>query len=653
MGSPHPKLVVIGWQGANWKNIHPLVDAGLMPNLRSLIERGTIANLNAAGPSDPAILWTSVATGKTADQHGVLCAIEPDPINGAPKLVRGALRKTKAVWNIAMQSGLTAHVAGWYAATPAEELNGSSVANEFVVPTAPAGVPWPIWRGMIYPEELSAKAAELRLHPAELHADDLLSFVPSLAAIDHTKDQRAWALTDIVAREVSMHATATWIMENQPWNLMMIGWHALGRACQRFMQYAPPKMAHVSEEDFTVYSEVVTGVYRFHDLLLGRLIELAGPEATVMLAAPAAYRTGAERPTSPVIQRLRGAWYKRYGVFCVAGPNIVQDELVHGVTSLDIAPTILATLDVAPGADMPGRVISDAFVRTPSLERVASWEAIPGDCGMRPAESEADAEAATAAIAELLDEGYRGSPRPTGVAAVVNRSRLMNSTLVQLAAGRYSEARPLLLKLAEETPEDPRIRLWLAHCHLVCGDLEAGRAVIASMSREGPAGALASLLDAHVEFLEGNNGKARKALDQAQTRGADLPIVNYAAAVMYMLLASCNQAEKLLRRAIALDPTFLAASNMLARLLSQKGDDAQAAEFARNSLEIDYASAFSHFALGLAMVGTGDGDQALHAFENSLSFDPNLQQARSWVVALRAEQQARSADPGAQSASIP
>ena len=74
----------------------------------------------------------------------------------------------------------------------------------------------------------------------------------------------------------------------------------------------------------------------------------------------------------------------------------------------------------------------------------------------------------TASFANTVDtvtpqnsSGYVGTPR----------------ILIHLAAGRYTDARPLLIQLAAEAPENTRIRLWLAHCHLVCADREACRGV--------------------------------------------------------------------------------------------------------------------------------------------------------------------------------
>jgi tetratricopeptide (TPR) repeat protein len=641
MGSSKPKVVVIGWQGANWQSIHPLVDAGLMPNLRSLIERGAIGNLKTSGPPDPAILWTSVATGKTADQHGILSALDCDPISGGIRLVSGAKRQAKAFWNIAMQSGLVTHVAGWYAAFPAEELNGSTIANEFVIPKGPQDRPWPVRKETVFPPRLAVQLSELRLHPGELSGDDLLPFVPGLAGIDRREDNRVAQLADVLAREISMHSMVTWLMDNEPWNLIAIGWHALGRAAYRFMQYAPPQMSHVSAEDCERYGQVVTGIYRFHDMLLRRLMDLAGPDATFVILSPAGYRCGAERPDAPAMRRIPGAWYRPYGVFCMAGENIIQDELVHGVSALDIAPTILSLLGLAPGADMPGRVIEEAFRQTSQTERLASWETVAGDCGMHPRESEADEQSAAAEIAELLGEGYSEPARPSAAAAYVKRQRLFNSALIHLGAGRYQEARPALIDLMADAPRDIRIRLWLAHCHLVCGDRKACRETMQGIEREGAGGALAFLIDARLEASEGNTAAALSAIQQAELLGPDLPIVNFAAAIMYTRLASWEKAEKRVRRAIAQDPAFQGAHNLLSRLQSHRGDSAQAAASALNSLEIDYASALSHLALGLARIGTGEGDEALRAFEKSLQLDPRQEEARAWVSLLRNEQQAR------------
>jgi predicted AlkP superfamily phosphohydrolase/phosphomutase len=158
-----------------WKTIHSLIDASQMPHLHSIIERGA-ANVHTIGPADPAKLWTSIATGKTADQHGILRSLESDPISGRVRLLSGSNRGAKAGWNIAMQSGLTTYVAGWYAGYPAEELSGSFCASEFVIPTTLQAKQWPTYAGSLYPRSLANELSNLRLHPLETRRTPVTAF---------------------------------------------------------------------------------------------------------------------------------------------------------------------------------------------------------------------------------------------------------------------------------------------------------------------------------------------------------------------------------------------------------------------------------------------------------------------------------------------
>ena len=91
---------------------------------------GNIATLQP--PLSP-MLWTSIATGKLADKHGVLGFLEPDRLNAAAGVrpVSTATRRAKALWNILDAHGLDAHAVNWYASHPAEPLRGVTVSNRF------------------------------------------------------------------------------------------------------------------------------------------------------------------------------------------------------------------------------------------------------------------------------------------------------------------------------------------------------------------------------------------------------------------------------------------------------------------------------------------------------------------------------------------
>lgn len=44
------KLLLIGWDAADWRMIQPLTDAGKMPNLQRLLEGGVAGNLTTLQP---------------------------------------------------------------------------------------------------------------------------------------------------------------------------------------------------------------------------------------------------------------------------------------------------------------------------------------------------------------------------------------------------------------------------------------------------------------------------------------------------------------------------------------------------------------------------------------------------------------------------
>ena len=74
------RVLLIGWDAADWQIIHPLMDGGLMPVLQRFVADGVMGNLASLEPMLLArCLWTSIATGKRMHKHGVSWFIEPHP----------------------------------------------------------------------------------------------------------------------------------------------------------------------------------------------------------------------------------------------------------------------------------------------------------------------------------------------------------------------------------------------------------------------------------------------------------------------------------------------------------------------------------------------------------------------------------------------
>lgn len=469
---PRQKILLIGWDAADWRVIDPLLDSGQLPNLAKLVNRGVVGNLATLHPPYSPILWTSIATGKRPTQHGIHGFIEPTPDGAAVRPVSSLSRSVKAIWNIAQQTQRKSIVVGWYPSHPAEPIDGVMVSDLYCK-AGDGEEPMPMPPGAVHPPGWRERLDELRLSPRELPGDLLRLFVRDADKVDQAQDKRLHMLARVVAENMNNHNAATEALEHAEWDLACIFYDGVDHLCHGFMRYHPPRLPFVSEADFALYGEVVNNCYRWHDAMLGRLLELAGPDVTTIIVSDHGFESGLERRAA-VPAELAGptADHRHFGIFVAAGPGIRHDDRVYGASLLDIAPTILHLMGLPVGRDMAGKVLVSALTDPRPVERIDSWEDVAGECGMHPHGARLDAVGAAEAMKQLVALGYVAPPAEDAATAVAEAILEQHYTLAQshddegrpdLAAERYRQMLDLV-------PEDHR-----GHGGLVAALLALGR----------------------------------------------------------------------------------------------------------------------------------------------------------------------------------
>jgi hypothetical protein len=73
-----PRVVVVGIDGASWPLLDELIEAGRMPNLAKLRARGLHGTLESTVVPESAMAWTTIRTGVLPGQHGVMHFLSPD-----------------------------------------------------------------------------------------------------------------------------------------------------------------------------------------------------------------------------------------------------------------------------------------------------------------------------------------------------------------------------------------------------------------------------------------------------------------------------------------------------------------------------------------------------------------------------------------------
>ena len=342
------RVLLIGWDAADWKVIEPLLEAGQMPNLARLRAAGVYGNIATIYPVLSPMLWTSIATGKRAYKHGIHGFSEPLPNGGGVRPITLLARKTKAVWNILNQTGYRSVVVGWWPSHPAEPLNGVMVSNHFSQPVGEPGAMPPLPPGTVHPASLAATLGELRVNPMELNGEFIRLFVPEYEKVDQKQDKRLHSLGKIIAETMSSHAAATELLATQRWDFAAVYYSGLDHFEHAFMRYHPPRLPWVAEEEFAIYQHVVANAYRYHDAMLGALLASTDENTSVILMSdhgfhPDHLRPGyiPAEPAGPAVE------HRHFGILCLKGPGLRVNERVLGASLLDICPTILTLFGLA------------------------------------------------------------------------------------------------------------------------------------------------------------------------------------------------------------------------------------------------------------------------------------------------------------------
>lgn len=632
--NPRHRVLLIGWDGADWKLIQPLVDAGLMPNMARFVNEGVMGNVASLTPMLSPMLWTSIATGKLADQHQILGFAEPDGDSGKTRPVTSTSRRCKAIWNILTDRGLKAGVVNWFASHPAETINGFVVTDRFAAGPPPEGQ-WPSPLHSVHPVELLDKACSLRVHPARLSRQQVEAFIPRLNEIDVRSDENVHQLLGLLAHCATVHMAATWLMQEQEWDFCAVYYDTIDRISHVFMEFHPPKMEHVSQEDFERYKDVINGCYRFHDMMLGRLMQLAGKDATLIILSDHGFHCDRLRPagSSKIREGRPVAWHRPYGVLAFHGPIVKKDERVYGASLLDIAPTILTLLGLPVAADMRGKPLTQ-ILREESgeatIQRIDTYET--GE-PVRTVGGAADDD--PWAAAQMLDRlaalGYveDSAPRP------VMLDRLRNLGQVYASSGRPELAMEKFNEVLAAKPDDTASKVAIASCLLNLDRLDECERVLREVIGEDTNTPFANLYLGMIELGRKNMSAAMECFRKAEALEPDNPAIHYQIGVAHLVQGRWKNAQRSFELTLKIDPDHAEAHDGLGVVYRRLGKPALAVQEHMQSIALMHHRPQTHVNLGLALAEVGRIRWAIRAFNVALEMNPRHPTARRALEMLK------------------
>ncbi len=634
------RILLIGIDAGDWASIDPLVAAGKLPAFARLKAHGRTGVMRSTPPLLSPILWTTIATGRSPEDHGVLDFMVDLP-GGGQAPVSAASRRVPALWGLFSDGGRRVGVVGWWATWPAENVRGTIVSDRVAPQLSRSAA---LGEGSISPAAEADRLAPTIVRASAVPLEDLRAYGPI------SESEHRAALSALAASGPDRYTD-----RNAHLAAIVAATRTYGRMAEALLAQGQPDLLAVYLEEVDTLSHLFVrdprrgppaalAAYREADAVMARLAAASDPETWVVVCSDHGfYPADAGVTEDPAdLAGPASAWHRPYGIVgAIAAGDLASQATPSStpvaagtVTPLDIAPTLLHAAGLPVGDRMPGRVIT-ALLPADAAARPVLKGTYPdvGPSASAPARSDADPDA----IARLQALGYVGA-NPTSLAR-------RNLGEILYRRGNLPGAERELRAVVDAQPRNVTALLWLGKTLRDEGrPKESLRAYErAAMIPEGREDAIVAV--AEVASSAGLLDEGRRIVDSATPRTPRTPAACVARGILASAAGDAAGAERELRAALAAAPLSLEALSRLLDILVASRRTREALPFFEHAAAGAPSSPRHAALLGEALLASGDAAKAEAALARASSLAPDNGAVRIDLArALMAQRKLESAE---------
>ena len=606
-------VIVLGLDAADWSLLDGYMARGVMPVLSRLTAEGTSGHLKTISPALSPLIWTTMLTGTSPLEHGVLDFVQFDPTTGQKEPITSGERRTPAIWNMATAAGKRSAVFGLWATFPAEPIDGLMVSDRLFTflykeSAPPQGVVFPAAR------EAWARDALARAQHA-VGYDAVHAYLPWLGEAEYQKvaesdtpfAQPVSALRRmLIETAVYGDLSLQWIREQRP-DLTIVYFQSTDTVGHVFAPYAPPRQPAISEQEFDRYSAVPEQFFHALDARIGEYRDAAAAMGGVlMIVSDHGFLWGEGRPTtlSSVATASAAKWHAPQGVYLIWGKGVPANtgHAAQGDVQ-QVAATVLALAGLPPGRDVNGEPLAGAAASTaPRADYAAHYRPAAAQAASKPG-----AAASREAVANLRSLGYIGAAEsdsaPAGMRGSTRSAGSYNNEGVILKErGKLPQSIEMFEKALAVDPNLASAQWNLSDVIYAMGqDLDRSDALLVRAAAGGmPDGAKTLIGRAIAYQRSGDAARSLRLMNAAVAAAAREPELWLFRGRYRVDAGDCRGAIQDFDRAVALAPANPAAFG----------------------------------ASGVARLCAGDKAGARRAFERALQLDPSQQKIREYLSTL-------------------
>jgi predicted AlkP superfamily phosphohydrolase/phosphomutase len=262
------RLLIIGWDGADWEILDDLLARGYLPNLASMTAKGGRGTLLSTIPAHSWAAWASFLTGRHPSGHGVFDFVERDPTDPQRRVPSssGSLRAPTFLERLSA-TGHEVRSGNVPLTFPPFRIRGRMIS----------GVAVPRGAGFVFPPEWKAELDRRAPFP--------------LGGMEWTRFRRdPAALVKEANRLVELRTASFEALLEGRWDVAVCVYVTPDRLQHPFAGLLHPAHPAYPERSETRLAKEARGVFGRLDAGLGRLRAAAGEDTTVVLMSDHGFR---------------------------------------------------------------------------------------------------------------------------------------------------------------------------------------------------------------------------------------------------------------------------------------------------------------------------------------------------------------------------
>ncbi|MHC4838670.1 MAG: alkaline phosphatase family protein [Planctomycetota bacterium] len=255
--TPRRRVIFAGIDGATWDLIHPMVEAGELPNLAAMIREGCTGPLTSTVPPNSSLAWTSFMTGVHPGKHGIFFFREQRPGSYQRPVVSMDSVMAPSIWRLAADAGRKVACVTVPLTFPVEKLEDGIMIGGLLTPDRHSD--------FIHPPELRQ---ELEQAIGDVPADN----EPEILFHSATEDQAIESLWHVIEQITRM---SEHILEHHDPDLFAMVYRQVDLTSHQAWCFQDPEWQAANPGKWEARKDLLAEAYRRVDAGFGRIRDKA------------------------------------------------------------------------------------------------------------------------------------------------------------------------------------------------------------------------------------------------------------------------------------------------------------------------------------------------------------------------------------------